>query len=77
MSDASLPHCAACGEVEYACRCPGREPGDDRLLNEALARGGPSGEWPPLLGWPPHLRIDELIWDRRRQRWVGRKITHD
>ena len=33
MSDASLPHCAVCGEPEYACRC---EDGLEAAATQAL-----------------------------------------
>jgi hypothetical protein len=27
---------------------------------------------PPLIGWPPHVAADDVVWCAEEARWVGR-----
>jgi hypothetical protein len=31
---------------------------------------------PPLIGWPPHLTADDVLWLPFEGRWVGRTSKH-
>ena len=54
MSDASMPHCARCGQVQYDCRCDG-EPDIDQPLEPLVGRQL-FGDWKPR----PHDRLRKL-----------------
>lgn len=48
MSDASLPHCDVCGEVEYACRCSKGEMKPEKLIVNRSYPTNNSRCWCPL-----------------------------
>ena len=36
----------------------------------------PGRNWPPPIGWPPHLTTDDVVWWPEEARWVGRTSPH-